>query len=73
MPLSAFVGLNAVKAPTVQLGGRLQAARLELLPLLATPWAARQLLQVVAYRLIQTFTYFLRSLAGALCYLFVDR
>jgi hypothetical protein len=46
---STFVGFVAVKATSVQLGGGLQAVCLKPLPLLATPGAARQLLQVVAH------------------------
>ncbi len=59
---SASVGFIAVKTPTAQLSRRLKATRLKLNPLLTTPRAVRQLLQVVTHDLVEAFTHFLRSL-----------
>jgi hypothetical protein len=69
---SPFVGFIAVKTPTVQMSRRLKATRLKLSPLLTTPRAARQLLQVVTHDLVEAFTHFLRSLTSTLGYLFID-
>jgi hypothetical protein len=63
---SASVGFIAVKTPTAQLSRRLKATRLKLSPLLTTPRAARQLLQVVTHDLVEAFTHFLRSLTGTM-------
>ena len=65
---SAFVGFIAVKTPTAQLSRRLKAPRLKLSPLLTTPRAARQLLQVVTHYLVEAFTHFVRSLTGTMGY-----